>query len=171
VSCGQILQPTGRSSGAGWRPGSSTRSRWLSRQRRAHTAAVVEIRHADEVGVVGSLGGEAADHLEVVRGVQLLQDREIQRPWWVFGGFEDAEDLLASSKPGPLPARRAAMSAPRSANEGRKSMCAIARHSCASIHSRFSSGRACWLPSAQEAVHVTGEAGVPDGKRLACLIE
>src|SRR5271156_6606902 len=41
--------------------------------------------------LVGSLAGEAADHLEVVRGVQLLQDREIHRPGRVSGGEQDAE--------------------------------------------------------------------------------
>ncbi len=61
---------------------------------RRHTAAVVEIRRADEVRLVGGLGGEAADHLEVVRSGQLLQDREIHCPGWVSGGDEGAEDLL-----------------------------------------------------------------------------
>ena len=37
---------------------------------------------------------KAANHLEVVGRVQLLQYGEIHCPGWVFGGDEDAEDLL-----------------------------------------------------------------------------
>ncbi len=52
--------------------------------------------------LVGGLVGETTDHLEVVRGAQLLQDREIHRPGWVSGGDQDAEDLLTVLEAGTL---------------------------------------------------------------------
>jgi hypothetical protein len=46
---------------------------------------------------------EAAEHLEVVRGAQLLQDSDTHRPGRVLGGDEDAEDLLTPLEAGALP--------------------------------------------------------------------
>jgi hypothetical protein len=60
--------------------------------------------------------------------------------WIMSGGDEDAEDLLALLEAGTLARPHSGDKAPRSAKEGRKSICAIAHHSFVSIHSRFSSG-------------------------------
>jgi hypothetical protein len=71
----------------------------------AGTVQPVLVRGAEgrcHTAAVGGLGGEAADHLEVARGVQLLQDREIHRPGRVSGGDQDAEDLLTLLEAGTV---------------------------------------------------------------------